>query len=66
MSRVEQIESEIQRMSADELALFRAWFEKFDAETWDRQFERDVQAGKLDAFATKALREHEDGLSTKL
>jgi hypothetical protein len=66
MSRVEQIETEIRRMSAEELALFRAWFAEFDAESWDRQFAEDVKAGKLDALADLAVRDHEAGHSTKL
>lgn len=28
---------------------------------WDRQLERDVEAGKLDALADEALREHAAG-----
>jgi hypothetical protein len=66
MSRVHQIESEIQRMSPEELAVFRAWFAEFDADAWDRQFELDVKAGKLDDLAARALRDHESGRSTEL
>ena len=66
MSRVEQVESEIQRMSKEELASLRAWFAEFDAQAWDRQFEQDVKAGKLDELTARALREHEAGNSTEL
>ena len=66
MSRVEQIEAEIQRMSSEELAMFRAWFAEFDWESWDRQLAEDVKAGKLDALAALAVRDHESGRSTKL
>jgi len=66
MTRTEKAESEIQQMSAEELAAFRAWFAEFDAKEWDRQIERDAQAGRLDALADRALREHEAGRSTKL
>jgi hypothetical protein len=66
MSRVEEIEAEIQQMSSQELASFRAWFVEFDAESWDRQFEADVKAGRLDALAAAALRDHDAGNSTKL
>lgn len=66
MSRVEQIETEIQQMSADELAAFRAWFEQFDADQWDRQFEADASSGKLDALADRALRSLENGEATPL
>jgi hypothetical protein len=66
MSRVEQIETEIQQMSPDELAAFRAWFEQFDADQWDRQFEADATSGKLDALADRALRSLENGEATPL
>jgi len=48
------------------LAAFRAWFVKFDASLWDRQFEDDVAAGRLDRLAEKALRDLREGRSTRL
>ena len=64
MSRVERIKTEIQRMSAKELAMFRAWFAEFDWQAWDRQFAEDVKAGKLDALASVAAsgRVHDSGV----
>ena len=61
MSKVEAIEQQIEKLSADELAMFRRWYAAFDAQSWDRQFEADVNAGKLDALADKALRDHATG-----
>ncbi|MDO9118084.1 MAG: hypothetical protein Q7U39_09015 [Nitrospira sp.] len=66
MSKVEAIEEQIEKLSPDELAAFRRWYAAFDGETWDRQFEADVKAGKLDAFAEKALRAHTSGQSKPL
>jgi hypothetical protein len=66
MSRIEKIEAEIQQMSPEERAAFRAWFLEFDANEWDFQFEEDVRAGKLDALADQALRDHAAGRTTKL
>jgi hypothetical protein len=66
MSQVESIEQQIKALSPDELAQLRAWFLEFDWALWDRQFERDVAAGKLDALAEKALREHASGKTTPL
>ena len=63
MSRVEDIEQQIEKLSSDELAAFRRWYVAFDAEAWDRQFEIEVKAGKLDALAEKALRAHTSGQS---
>jgi len=66
MSKVEKVEREVQRFSPEELAAFRQWFAAFDAETWDRRFEADVKAGRLDSLAERALRDHAAGKSTKL
>jgi hypothetical protein len=66
MSKVENLEKQIEQLSPDELTEFRRWFAEFDAQRWDRQFEADVKAGKLDALAEKALRDHVAGRSSKL
>lgn len=66
MSEVEQLEQKIQNLSEAELTQFRAWFADFDAKAWDRQIERDANAGKLDALADKALRDHAAGKSQPL
>ncbi|MBI4617635.1 MAG: hypothetical protein HY720_28745 [Planctomycetes bacterium] len=66
MDRVEKIEADIRGLSPEELADFRAWFAEFDWAAWDRQIERDVGAGKLDALAEKALRDHSAGRTTPL
>ena len=61
MSRVEKIENQIKELSPDELAALRDWFADFDADAWDRQMEADINAGKLDSLAERALRDHEPG-----
>jgi len=66
MSKVESIEQQIKALSAEELAQLRAWFLEFDWALWDRQLERDVAAGKLEALAEKALRDHTAGKTTSL
>lgn len=66
MEKVKKVEREVQKFSAEELAKFRQWFAAFDAEAWNRQFEADVKAGKLDALADRALRDHTAGKSTRL
>jgi succinate dehydrogenase flavin-adding protein (antitoxin of CptAB toxin-antitoxin module) len=66
MSKVENLEKQIQQLSPEELAEFRRWYAEFDADLWDRQFESDVKSGKLDALAERALRAHAAGQSTKL
>ena len=66
MTKVQQLERQVSELTAEELAIFRKWFSEFDAEIWDRQIEVDVHAGKLDALARRALRDHAAGKSTKL
>jgi hypothetical protein len=56
MSNVRQIEDKVRKMSREELAEFRNWFLDFDARQWDAQIEDDVQTGKLDKIADRALK----------
>jgi hypothetical protein len=65
MSKLEALEKRVAGLSAEELAEFRRWFAEFDAAAWDHQIERDVKAGKLDALADEALRDHAAGKSTE-
>jgi len=58
MGKIEKIEDEVQALSSVELAQFRAWFLEYDWAAWHQQLERDVQAGRLDDLAEKALHEH--------
>lgn len=66
MTRLETAECDVQSLSPQELAAFRAWFAEYDWRVWDRQFEQDVAAGKLDQMAAEALAEHERGETTEL
>ena len=66
MGNVEKIEQDVQALSPEELAQFRAWFLEYDWAAWDRQLERDIQAGKLDQLADRALRDHTAGKTKPL
>jgi len=61
INKVERLEKEVQDLSAGELARFRGSFLEFDWEALERELENDVKAGKLDALAGTALREHASG-----
>ena len=61
MSKIEEVEKEVQGLKPDELEAFRKWFWDFDAETWDRQFEKDALSGKLDSLAEVALKSYKSG-----
>ena len=61
MNTVKKIEEAIARLSKDNLAALREWFEEFDAKSWDDQFEDDVKSGKLDEMADKAIADFRAG-----
>jgi hypothetical protein len=63
---IEQIEEAVQQLSPEELAAFRDWFAAYDAELWDRQFEEDIAAGRLDALAQEALNDLQAGRCSDL
>lgn len=66
MSTVHEIEEAVQQLSPEDLATFRVWFAEFDGAAWDRQFEEDVAAGRLDQLAQEALRDLHEGRCTEL
>ena len=66
MSTVKDIEAAVSKLSPQELSTFRAWFAEFDAEAWDRQFQKDAQAGHLDGLADEALGDLREGRCTDI
>ena len=65
VSSVSEIEDAVRRLSAAEFAAFRTWFAEFDADAWDRQIERDIVSGRLDALADEALDDLRAGRCTE-
>jgi hypothetical protein len=55
MSRVEELEGQIKALSSSEFRELRAWLSEYDAEAWDRQFNADVLAGKLDSIVDHCI-----------
>ena len=66
MQALQKLQSVVSQLSADELARFREWFDKFDAEVWDKQFEDDVKSGKLDLLAHQAIADFRAGKCKEL
>ncbi|MEH2125381.1 hypothetical protein [Nostoc sp.] len=64
--QVINVEFAVSLLSPEDLAAFRAWFAEFDAAAWDKQIEKDVAAGRLDALAEKALKHLREGRCTDL
>ncbi len=48
------------------MRVFRQWFAERDAAEWDRQFEADVAAGRLDSLGEEALKDLREGRCTDL
>ena len=55
MTTIKEIEKAVSHLPKLDLDNFRSWFDKFDAEAWDKQFEDDALSGKLDQLANRAL-----------
>jgi len=66
MTRVQALEKEIRKLSAEELAELRDWLLELDWERWDRQIEQDAVSGKLDKLFSRALADHQAGKSKEI
>ena len=64
--KIEDLERYIQQLSPEQLQQFRAWYEEFDSDYWDKQIEQDANNGKLDDLAEQALQEHKSGKTKNL
>ena len=58
---IEELESVVSGLPAAELARFSQWFDEFMAGQWDRQIEKDMLAGRLDAALKRADDHYEAG-----
>lgn len=63
---VQELESAVTRLSADDFAAFARWFGGFAADAWDRQIEADIEAGRLDDLGRQADADFEAGRCTAL
>jgi hypothetical protein len=66
MQSLSEIEKAVAGLPERELEAFRLWFERFEAERFDARIARDIDAGRLDAMAERALRDDADGKSRPL
>ena len=63
---IRDIEKAIAKLPSKKLTAFRAWFYKFEAHAWDKQFESDVNTGKVDRVAEKAIEDYKKGRCREL
>ena len=61
MTKIKDIEKAVERLSSEDLAKFRRWFEEFDARIFDDKIERDAKSGKLDRLLAEARANHTAG-----
>jgi hypothetical protein len=56
VSSIEEIEKAVASLAPSEFADFSAWFERFEAERFDRRIEEDAKTGRLDRLAGRPSR----------
>lgn len=66
MTKLEDLQAQIGRLSPEELTAFRRWFLDYDWQLWDRELEEDVADGKLDKFGAEALENLKRGDTKKI
>jgi hypothetical protein len=63
MTKLQLLEEEIKKLSAQEIAQLRDWLLERDVQEWDLQIERDAASGKLDKLLEKSRLDHRAGKS---
>ena len=66
MSKIEELKSDIERLSSEEAAELFRWLSEREWESWDKEMEADSQAGKLDFLVREAHQEKARGTLKEL
>jgi len=66
MTTVQEIEKAVQGLPENELYSFRTWFDEYASNVWEKNFEQDVQSGKLDLLADEAIADLKANRCTRL
>ena len=66
MGRIEVLEERVRQLSREELSRFREWFISYDEQLWDDQIAEDVESGRLEGPAQRALDEFYGGDAGRL
>jgi uncharacterized membrane protein YccC len=51
---LDELETAVTNLRAEELAAFTRWFDEYLADAWDRRIEADIRAGRLDEAGRRA------------
>jgi hypothetical protein len=60
MSKIEELKTDIERLSTEEVAELFRWLSEKEWENWDKEMEADSRAGRLDFLVREARREKEN------
>ena len=63
MGNLTEIEAAIERLPREGAFTLGEWLRQRLDDEWDREFEEDVMAGRLDSLAQRAVDEHRAGKS---
>jgi DNA-binding SARP family transcriptional activator len=63
---ITELEQAVSQLSEQELSRFRAWFDEYYAQIWDKQIEEDAKSGRLDKVIAEVNGEYDAGLSKPL
>ena len=66
LTTVTQIQQAIVNLPKSEYAQLIRWLREYDWEEWEREFEEDVRAGRLDFLAAEALEAKRQGTLREL
>ncbi len=66
MGKLETIEKFIAELPAEDLRVFREWFDEFMANRFDDELEKGILAGAFDALAEEALEDLRAGRTKPL
>jgi hypothetical protein len=58
---LEELETAVSQLPAEDLSAFARWFEEYLADAWDRRIEADIKAGRLDEAGRRADADFEAG-----
>lgn len=61
MSKVNEIKAVIEALPEEEYVHLRQWFSEKDWQKWDKQIEKDSQAGRLDFLIKEAVEAKDKG-----
>lgn len=66
MNTIEQIESAILGLPAEDFQQLSHWFNEIVQKRWDLQLERDVAAGRLEFLAEEAVADYRAGRTREI